>query len=630
MNIISKNPLTLLAIFILIISIPITVNGVRATSTTSPPSGSPTSAPSASPVPGGSLDQPQIIKVLVLKYFPLNPLDNTRLDGTEMGPDFANVTLTSIRATANSEVQNMVNSLTEASKFRGYKNPGAIPYLNFSIVDNKEYLKKIPLSTLPAYSVNSFRPDLRKMLQDEGFNICDYVDNQGVTQVWLRGYHFPRSTPYMEPDESNMSMGRSSQSFWNRSTYGDVSNGQHYDDMPLCNKTYVLYGVGGLGNTLENHLHQTENLFIFADFADNSQKLFRKIPENNSVGHDTFERPLGQGGGVTNHCGNVHSPPNTTSGYDWRNETIVKSDCEDWKPDGGGQVRDVSCHTWYGSAGDACRVPAADDGGAKFKIWLMQSIPGFNNTLIYQGNMLRNWWEFYADFDAALARGKKLTKTPSVSPTSIPTPTSTPTESPTPTPTPAPTPVTVSSITFNGSTLDISGRNTITTTLHPTGTPPQEIVSVVTNYSRGDPHTFYVKFIYQPPATPTPTPSLSPSPSPTSTPSPTPAPTPSPTHTPSSSPTPTSSPTPSLTPSLSPTPTETPIPTESPTTIPTPTPIQNNDLNDDGIINSFDIAILFNEWRKRIRGEYSTTGDFNNDGVINSIDYSILRNQISY
>jgi len=62
---------------------------------------------------------------------------------------------------------------------------------------------------------------------------------------------------------------------------------------------------------------------------------------------------------------------------------------------------------------------------------------------------------------------------------------------------------------------------------------------------------------------------------------------------------------------------------------PTPTPVQNYDLNDDGVINSVDIAVLFNEWRKQFGEEYFTTGDFNNDGVINSIDYSILRNHVS-
>lgn len=50
------------------------------------------------------------------------------------------------------------------------------------------------------------------------------------------------------------------------------------------------------------------------------------------------------------------------------------------------------------------------------------------------------------------------------------------------------------------------------------------------------------------------------------------------------------------------------------------------DLNGDGVINSFDFAILLKDWR---RGAGSTKEDFNHDGVINSFDYSILKKAVS-
>lgn len=52
------------------------------------------------------------------------------------------------------------------------------------------------------------------------------------------------------------------------------------------------------------------------------------------------------------------------------------------------------------------------------------------------------------------------------------------------------------------------------------------------------------------------------------------------------------------------------------------------DLNKDGVINSLDVGILFNEWSKQIKGENaSSTTDFNGDRATNSLDYSLLTNQ---
>jgi hypothetical protein len=38
----------------------------------------------------------------------------------------------------------------------------------------------------------------------------------------------------------------------------------------------------------------------------------------------------------------------------------------------------------------------------------MQNLPGAGNDVVYGGRPLRNWWEFVADFDAAMAQGRSL------------------------------------------------------------------------------------------------------------------------------------------------------------------------------------------------------------------------------
>lgn len=336
--------------------------------------------PSASIIPptGNSI---KTINIIVLKYYPLDE------SGTALNPTITGMStsLIAIRNLVNSFTTQGIAKLSNGSKYHVYKDPEVRPFFSLNIIENKEFLKAMPRSNnkIPWNPV-VYRPDYKKMLTED-INICNLVENSSVNQVWVWGYHHGD----IEPAESNMSMGTISKPFWNYSNYGDVSNSERINDLPICNKTYSLFNYNysrGVSELVEDHTHHIEAIMSFV-----GNTLWSK-----------FVNPYGQSN-VVNHCGWTHSPPNTTGGYDWMNERITKSDCMDWKPEGGGQVSDVSCHTWSGSG--SC----LDDGGLAFKVWWMQSIPGLNNNLTYQNKALRNWWEFYQDFDAALAKGKSLT-----------------------------------------------------------------------------------------------------------------------------------------------------------------------------------------------------------------------------
>lgn len=317
------------------------------------------------------------VNVLVLKYFPTD--GSGRLDRNETNLDYS---LEEVRNKVNTLNQAGVVSLTNGTKYHGYKNATAAAALHYTIVDQKEYLEPLPRGLSLGREGN--RPDYRKML--ERVNICDYVDNKKVSQIWVWGYH----TGQIVPVESNMSMGNRSREFWNHGDYGDVSNSEQTNDLPICNNTYVLYNYNyerGLGEFLEDHGHQIEALFRFVD---------------NPI-WDKFQRPHGLTKGEINRCGWTHSPPNVTDAhqYLWNSEETVLSDCEDWKLEGYGQVKEVNCHTWYGAE---CK----DNGGVEFKTWWMQNIPGMNNNISYQGRVLKNWWDYYGDFDQALLQGRSL------------------------------------------------------------------------------------------------------------------------------------------------------------------------------------------------------------------------------
>jgi hypothetical protein len=156
-----------------------------------------------------------------------------------------------------------------------------------------------------------------------------------------------------------------------------------------------------------------------------------------------FVQPYGPNQGVTN-CGWTHYPPNGRSDYDWRNTETVESRCENWDPEGNVEITLVNCYTW----GDHT---CPDDGGASFKIWWMQNIPGRNNDLYYQDNKLRDWWEFVDDFDSALDSGKNFLLPDTTTTTSSTTSTTTST-----TTTSTTTSTTLTSTTFTTTTLSTS------------------------------------------------------------------------------------------------------------------------------------------------------------------------------
>ncbi|MBI4439191.1 S8 family serine peptidase [Candidatus Woesearchaeota archaeon] len=305
---------------------------------------------------------PATVPVIVLKYFPTKP-DGT-LDLNQTG-DWQNPSLDALRQQVNKLTQGTIAALQNGSIYKGFKDTSATPSLQYAIAMEKEYLRQIKKST-------TFQPFADHIQELNDINICDWVENKGVKEVWIWMTH----NSYVVPIESNMA-----------GPYGDISNSYRQADLPVCKKTYTVYDYNygrGIAETTENRGHQLEALFSYVD---------------NSLWYK-YVNPYGFTTGV-NHCGWTHSPPNTRAQYDWRNPAEVLSDCEDWKPDGTGTAKKTSCTTWY-------KGTCLDDGGLQFKIWWMQNMPGLANGLSYNGLPLRNWWDFIADFDFAMAKGKNL------------------------------------------------------------------------------------------------------------------------------------------------------------------------------------------------------------------------------
>lgn len=319
------------------------------------------------------------LKILDLAYYPIDA--SNRLDAAEVGGETGGQRLEDVRNNVSGLRQELLADLEKGTIY--VKDPNQKPFITRSVTEQKEFLIPIP-------SVDGQGNDSMSIMTDQ--NICDWVDNKDVREVWVWMYHSDRTYPV----ESNMSVGTLSKEFWwPGSTFFDISNSAIINDLPVCQHSYTVYNFNygrDIGTMLENYGHQMEVMLSWVD--------------QNNIFRNAFTRPVvGQPSGSTAAntimaCGDVHFAPNTRFEYDWSSPNEVASNCSDWHPDGSGQTEKTTCEAW------GC----TNNGGDTFKIWWMQRFPGYGNNVYFENTTMRNWWEFFADFDAAVDIGRSLVK----------------------------------------------------------------------------------------------------------------------------------------------------------------------------------------------------------------------------
>lgn len=568
----------------------------------------------------------QIVKIHAVAYLPPLPENPTLINHNLVGDGFRGKTILEIKTKIENDMIVGLDALQKGSQFqqKGIISPNNT--IEYQVEDSiNYYYEELPLADQPISETEPvYRPKYFDVLNRE--NICHKVDEKGISQIWLWGYHNDFSPPYLVPTESNMAMGRISQDFFNmpQMNYGDVSNSERTDDLPVCNHTYTLFNYNlarGPAEMVENQTHHIEDLLNWIDGRDilNNQTLFQRWPEllfwGHFVGSDSSRKSINPG------CGWTHYPPNGISDYDWRNSNPVASDCEDWNPQRSGEKIAISCNNWKNQNTQTCQ----DDGGLAFKIWWMRHLPQAKTDLHFANRKLSNWWRWITDFDGSLTAGGALL-TPDTNPVFTITQNIDQViiaRSPAP---PTYAPLTLQTEDSQGNKAFLTqipescNQNSceyrfslfMATTNNPYRVVKWRILwdryvanntsgRVINNLTQAWAFDSQSSLGYKGwfnfcsgGSCPTPTPSPTLTPLPTPTPTPTPLPTPRPTisptpqpspsitpwPTPSSQPTPwptftpTPQPTPRPTPTLRPTPTPTPRPTPnpSPTTRPTPTP----------------------------------------------------------
>ncbi len=338
----------------------------------------------------------KLMPVVIIAYFPT--LNGVQIDQTEADQWFpADIALVS---NAKIRVQSIAKhtkfSLEEGSKFRGYSNPQARPYLGYEVVDVIYVYEPIPRNR-PIPSTNPVQYFFEPYEVIKRFNGQDYVNNQGVKEFWIFGMGMSAVTM----PESNMSS----------PTTGDISNSYRYnDDLPVYDNTYIVYGYNysRSGNqAIHNHGHQIESMMSHVNqLQDGNTSLFwQKFV---GWGPNNSTPPIGR-------SGDTHHPPNTTQDYDYNNSTLVWSDILNWLPNGGTQTQ-VNNQTWgnipypfppnlYYNANGVVIDNLHIDVESKWYILWMQSLPGYGQQIPYNGNYLTNWWKIIYDWDDYYNKG---------------------------------------------------------------------------------------------------------------------------------------------------------------------------------------------------------------------------------
>ena len=322
-----------------------------------------------------STDTSYNMGVLVIKYFPLTS-DGQNIDITVTGD--VGDPYTTIKQRTVDITNNLVTGLSKASIYLGYKNSTASPSLTYQITDTKEYTQAVPTKSTPVPRY----PDYPGIMSSH--NICDYVDNKNVREVWLWAYQGGAKSdgyPYLSISESKMS-----------GPFGDISNSPRYNDMPACKNTYRVYTFNygrGTSEAMESWGHQIE-----AEVDAINSSFFRSFWQG-----PNYPQTLG----VNGRCGSVHNPPNARFEYDRNNPNPQKSDCLDWNPDSPGTLSDISCQNW------GCgQISDNNNPALNYMVWNWQNLPGRNNTKTYQGNLLRNFWDAHGDFDKVMGSDRTL------------------------------------------------------------------------------------------------------------------------------------------------------------------------------------------------------------------------------
>lgn len=346
------------------------------------------------------------IPVLIFRFLPT--LDGVNLDVAQ-ARDFWSpgyITLTTLKQQIDLFDRRVKWMVEEGSRFRGYKDPTAKPSLGVRVVGYITVYEQTPPG-------RSYQRDTAGAMMSEvdferlfqRFNVAHYVNDLGVKEIWLWNGSVDASFPSYDPATCRPEYRRSlAESNMSSPLTGDISNSYRWEDLPIYNTTYVVYGQNfrrTQAEAIHNRGHQLEATLSHVDGLRNANANFF---------WDRFCGRNPDGSFAPGRAGNCHYPPNGAADYDYLNSRLILSDCEDWTPDNNGQKKLVNADTW-GSLAYAWpqpQTPVPQKTESQYYLYWMQNMPGRLNHIAYGTQGLANWWAFMGDWDNAIRSGLGL------------------------------------------------------------------------------------------------------------------------------------------------------------------------------------------------------------------------------
>ncbi len=193
------------------------------------------------------------------------------------------------------------------------------------------------------------------------FDVPQRIERGEIDEVWLWGF------PYA--------------GFWESTMAG---RGAYFCNSPAVEgiataRIFVTMGFNfqrGVGEMLENFGHRAESIMrrVYGSWEHEESHAWNRFTLYDKVAP-------GRAG-----CGWMHYAPNSDRDYDWGNQRVVWSTCDDWLnyPHLTGQRRQVNCEEWGNG-----------DIRAHHRWWL-QHLPRAAGR---SDGKLNNWWAYLVDFN---------------------------------------------------------------------------------------------------------------------------------------------------------------------------------------------------------------------------------------
>ena len=275
-------------------------------------------------------------------------------------------------AAARDRVEQLRAVLRESSRWHGYRDPAAPPFLDYDvvgIVDLTEPRGRVDRNSArfarTADGVGFDYAALHEMRLQDGLTLDALTARGLVNEVWLLADHTERSAPW-ETVEVKRAYDEAFRPLARFEPYAGNS-GEH--DAPWLGRSLRILFINfdrGVGCAMESLGHSLERMASCG-----------AIPYYERYFEDFVAA-----------CGNVHFTPNGRFDYDLDNPARVLSPIESWREPG------QEPRTWTIAELERYRDLAPDCMG-RWVVYWRQNMPGLDNAALDdEGLPMRCWWPF--------------------------------------------------------------------------------------------------------------------------------------------------------------------------------------------------------------------------------------------